>query len=271
MKHIKSYNFWIRLVSVVVLLLRVIGAELGFTIDTNLIIDVATIVASVLVVLGVIQVPTEKIDDSKEDENNIGGEFMMSFEKIKQDIITAKEKLVQNFEENETLKEITQLLDDILGSDITGTIEKDFSENRVNPEEVVILTDASNLSTQTDENGENSINLDNNIPTSIITDENQPIYNDKEIPLAEELLQTTEIKTALLEQSAICLNAEADDAMLEKDVDAESLNPVENETVTKSEVLLPNDKEEELRLAIKNKIRTIFESEIDEIITQIFA
>ena len=93
MKLIKSYNFWIRLVAVVVLLLRVVGAEFGLDIDSGLIIDIATAVASVLVVLGVIQVPVTGGTANSEDGNINGGMNMESFNKIREDILSAKEKL----------------------------------------------------------------------------------------------------------------------------------------------------------------------------------
>lgn len=267
MKHIKSYNFWIRLVSVVVLLLRVVGAELGFSIDTNLIIDVATIIASVLVVLGVIQVPTEKVDDSNENENNIGGEFMMSFEKIKQDIITAKEKLVQNFEENEILKEVTQLLDNILGSNITGSIEQDFYENRVNPDEVVISVDESNLSTQTDENGGNSTTSDDFVDKTIISDENQTVYNDKEITHSGDTQITSEVEIQGDEVGGETSNTDACDEEL---VSVQEVLINNEQASDMPEAVLSESQEKELKNAIKDKIRAILESEMDEIITQIF-
>lgn len=121
---LKSYNFWIRLVAVVVLLLRVVGTEFGFSIDAGLIIDIATAVASVLVVLGVIQVPADTGKTTIETETNIkGGEEMNSYEQIKNDITLAKDKLLKAYENSETLQEIMKLLDKILGTNMDETLQ----------------------------------------------------------------------------------------------------------------------------------------------------
>lgn len=103
----KSYNFWVRLVSVLVLLLRIVGAEFGFDIDPSFIIDIATVVASILVVLGVIQAP---VGVTSEGKNSLGGSFMKTMEQVKADILSAKEKLISKFGESETA-EIAELLD----------------------------------------------------------------------------------------------------------------------------------------------------------------
>lgn len=57
---LKSYNFWITLVSAIILLLQVFGEKFKFKIDSNFIIDVTTALCSVFVVLGIISVPKSK-------------------------------------------------------------------------------------------------------------------------------------------------------------------------------------------------------------------
>lgn len=57
---LKSYNFWITLVSAIILLLQVFGEKFNFKIDSNFIIDVTTALCSVFVVLGIISVPKSK-------------------------------------------------------------------------------------------------------------------------------------------------------------------------------------------------------------------
>lgn len=267
MKLLKSYNFWIRLVSVVVLLLRVIGAELGFTIDTNLIIDVATIVASVLVVLGVIQVPTEKVDNSKDDENDNGGEFMKSFEKIRQDIITAKEKLSQNFENNEVLKEVTKLLDGILWSSGPDSEIQEFDVPPASSEEVVIETDIKNMSdNNSDEQG---VGQENRSVTSQeeIAEANgtmdASIYIDKDVVLNEEgsSLGGVDISQVMMEPEACELVEQEPHEDVEIGDGGSTLQP---------EVVLSESKENLLKEALRDKIRSVLETEMDEIIAQIF-
>lgn len=57
---LKSYNFWITLVSAIILLLQVFGEKFNFKIDSNFIIDVTTALCSIFVVLGIISVPKSK-------------------------------------------------------------------------------------------------------------------------------------------------------------------------------------------------------------------
>lgn len=57
---LKSYNFWITLVSAIILLLQVFGEKFNFKIDSNFIIDVTTGLCSIFVVLGIISVPKAK-------------------------------------------------------------------------------------------------------------------------------------------------------------------------------------------------------------------
>ena len=124
----KSYNFWIRLVAVLVLLLRIVGSELGFSVDSALIIDLATAIASVLVVLGVIQVPVQKVEGSivngSEVKNKNGGEFMKTFEQIKEDLLTVKEKIETSVaKENSVVGEISAIIDAIIGEQTEEQIE----------------------------------------------------------------------------------------------------------------------------------------------------
>ena len=104
---LKSYNFWIRLIAVILLLGRVVGAKFGLEIDSGLIIDLITTIASVLVVLGVIKVP-----DSGKNKN---GGFMEISEKIKTDIILAKAKLFEMFGVTDQSLLVSKILDDAIG------------------------------------------------------------------------------------------------------------------------------------------------------------
>ena len=67
---LKSYNFWIRMVSVLLLFVRIVGNEFGFEIDSVLLMDIATAFAGVLVVLGVIQAPVSGSSQVVLGENN---------------------------------------------------------------------------------------------------------------------------------------------------------------------------------------------------------
>lgn len=57
---LKSYNFWITLVSAIILLLQIFGEKFNFKVDSNFIIDVTTALCSIFVILGIISVPKSK-------------------------------------------------------------------------------------------------------------------------------------------------------------------------------------------------------------------
>ena len=54
----KSYNFWVKMVSAVVLILRIVLNKFGYELDSAFVLDIATLVAGVLVILGIINEPT---------------------------------------------------------------------------------------------------------------------------------------------------------------------------------------------------------------------
>ena len=59
---IRTYNFWISLSASVLIVLRLLGQSLGFEIDSSLFMDIATAVCGVLVVLGIIIMPTASVE-----------------------------------------------------------------------------------------------------------------------------------------------------------------------------------------------------------------
>lgn len=60
----RTYNFWISLVSAVLLLVRIIGDNYGFDVDAGLVMDITTGVCGIFVILGIISVP-QKVDVNK--------------------------------------------------------------------------------------------------------------------------------------------------------------------------------------------------------------
>lgn len=138
----KSYNFWVRLVAVAVLLLRIVGAEFGFEVDSDLIINIATAVASVLVVLGVINVPASTDSRAEKGENNElnsskGENFMEISEKIKQDIFKAKEKIITELAGLGDVSGVISILDEIVNQSEGNNLVQD-EEKISEPQEVII-------------------------------------------------------------------------------------------------------------------------------------
>lgn len=67
----KTYNFWISLVSAVLLLLRVIGSKYNFEIDSGLVMDVTTGLCGIFVVLGIISAPQKNPAKTAKNTENI--------------------------------------------------------------------------------------------------------------------------------------------------------------------------------------------------------
>lgn len=57
---IKSYSFWTSLSAAIVLLINSLGSAFGFEIEEKLISNIVMSICGLLVVLGVVNMPTEK-------------------------------------------------------------------------------------------------------------------------------------------------------------------------------------------------------------------
>lgn len=55
---IKSYSFWVSIASAVILILKVLGSRFGFTVDESMVSDIFTALCSILVLMGIIVVPS---------------------------------------------------------------------------------------------------------------------------------------------------------------------------------------------------------------------
>lgn len=66
---IKSYSFWVSLASAVILILKVVGSRFGFTVDESMVSDAFTALCSILVLLGIIVVPSTQDKTSQTQES----------------------------------------------------------------------------------------------------------------------------------------------------------------------------------------------------------
>ncbi len=155
---LKSYNFWITLVSAIILLLQVFGEKFNFKIDSNFIIDVTTGLCSIFVVLGIISVPKAKT--TKTDIRFVEPNYTELSEKI-------TNQLMQKIN-NISLTEKVQNQDErCLEEDKNSTIET-VTENAVeNDNETEQENENLNQSDTKDETN------DNNIQENIKENENQ--------------------------------------------------------------------------------------------------
>lgn len=113
--RLTSYNFWVRIVSAVVLILRIILSKFGINIDSAFILDIATLVAGFLVVVGIINEPTGITISYK----NELGDDMANTENIKTKIdekLKEVEKIFASFgiKDKEVVAESLQKIDDFL-------------------------------------------------------------------------------------------------------------------------------------------------------------
>lgn len=114
--RLTSYNFWVRIVSAVVLILRIILSKFGINIDSAFILDIATLVAGFLVVVGIINEPTGITISYK---NESGDDDMVNTENIKTKIdekLKEVEKIFVGFgiKDKAVVAESLQKIDDFL-------------------------------------------------------------------------------------------------------------------------------------------------------------
>lgn len=162
--RMKTYNFWISLVSAIVLVLRIIGDKYNFFVDASLIMDVTTGLCSIFVVLGIISAPTNKKEDKIMNEDVIG-----RFNQVNINGGT-------NTETDEVDKKITEEQENIT---LDTSAENNVSNNVIVPENV-IQQEAVNNEKDTyieKDNVENITNIAENVQPTMQLVEN---YEDKQ-------------------------------------------------------------------------------------------
>lgn len=131
---IKQYNFWIKLVALLILVLNILGEKLGFSVDSALFMDISSALASVLVVLGVIQVPANIKNEKLTKNNELKGDVMN--EDVKQTLTEVKEILcgLSNFlgkdKLNKIAGEIDEICDEILEEEPKESLQEEYIVTR---------------------------------------------------------------------------------------------------------------------------------------------
>lgn len=162
--RMKTYNFWISLVSAIVLVLRIIGDKYNFFVDASLIMDVTTGLCSIFVVLGIISAPTNKKEDKIMNEDVIG-----RFNQVNINGGT-------NTETDEIDKKITEEQENIA---LDTSAENNVSNNVIVPENVIQQEAVNNEKDTYNEkdNVENITNIAENVQPTMQLVEN---YEDKQ-------------------------------------------------------------------------------------------
>ncbi len=67
---IKTYSFWVSIASAVILILKILGNRFGFAIDETMISDLFTALCSILVLLGIIVIPSSPQQEKQNIANS---------------------------------------------------------------------------------------------------------------------------------------------------------------------------------------------------------
>ena len=98
----KTYNFWISLVSAVLLVARLIASKFNIEIDSSLVMDVTTGLCGIFVVLGIISAPqktvTKFIDRPLENSAPVGEDGRAAAEGVITSLSSRASVLAKNFE-----------------------------------------------------------------------------------------------------------------------------------------------------------------------------
>lgn len=171
---LKSYNFWITLVSAIILLLQIFGDKFNFKVDSNFIIDVTTALCSIFVVLGIISVPKSK--QVKTEVQVINPDYNQICQTISTDISDKLNTLISEIKTNqESLTDENKEKEVSEEENINEVKEADFDfvntkDVQIKAEDYTLKEDEINKETNINEN--NQTCLESSI---LISDNNNPI------------------------------------------------------------------------------------------------
>lgn len=77
-QKVKTYSFWISIISALLIIVRIIGEHFGWFINEGLIMDIVTGVCGVLVLLGILSSPSKKEGSMEETFSNLKQESMQA-------------------------------------------------------------------------------------------------------------------------------------------------------------------------------------------------
>ena len=126
----KTYNFWISLVSAVLLIVRILGDTYGFSVDAGLVMDLTTGVCGIFVILGIISVPQKNEINKINKVVSYNNMFQDLSEKVQIDsnVVSKIENIIE-IEEN--------IVDDLMcGNDIIVSDSQDEVVDSTSDEDV---------------------------------------------------------------------------------------------------------------------------------------
>ena len=147
-EKLKSYNFWISLVSAIILILNILGDKFNFSVDPNLIIDLSTALCSIFVILGIVSIPKPK-------SNTNNNTFSETTEKISNDIKDSLSNLINKSSLSVSIKEALSSFIEFkenLSNMFNNNFKKDEEETNKNEE---LLSEEETKSTPNNDQEEN--------------------------------------------------------------------------------------------------------------------
>lgn len=125
----KTYSFWISLVSAVLIIVRILGEYFGWFINEKLVMDIVTGICGVLVLLGILSSPTKgeetvenTIDQIKQEVENSSQEQKELQSQIKEDLTESSLTIAEQIEKlkskiaelSQTEQNITQVCESLV-------------------------------------------------------------------------------------------------------------------------------------------------------------
>lgn len=236
MSKLKSYNFWIKLASASLLLLRIIGSKLGYEIDSILFMDIVTAVAGILVVMGIISAPT--VITTKNGEEIMKEEIQVINEVTDQSEIVTEhinDQIIDSVSEGKKSEE-SDLLVASKNADILQKTEKISTNDAINGSSVVEI--AKDEDTDEHKNAEadepilgaseDGIEQEKTLIKKYLYKADGSIVEleDGEIEDIEELKEYSRIETVIIEESPnVVMNAKETSEDIPSAAEATEINP----------------------------------------------
>lgn len=141
----KTYSFWISLVSAVLIIVRILGEYFGWFINEKLLMDIVTGICGVLVLLGILSSPTKgeetvenTIDQIKQEVENSSQEQKELQSQIKEDLSESSLTIAEQIEKlkskiaelSQTEQNITQVCESLVEEQPAAIEEVDNQETQ---------------------------------------------------------------------------------------------------------------------------------------------
>ena len=162
---IKTYNFWISLISAVLIIVRIIGEHFGWFINEGLIMDILTGVCGIFVLLGILSSPAKKDESMEETIKNL----------------TEQSKQIQKEQQ-----------------ELTQTIKADISQKQLSIQEQIALLKQNALAKQSAEQEKSEY-------TEVVEQTNQPEQDQPGIVYVPEVEVVAPAVRAEVETAKTCV------------------------------------------------------------------